>query len=219
MYKNIYLWLEFVGIFIVIPLLVWQRVIDTPLIMIPVILVCIPATIWLVKKHGFTRKLFWLGDRDAEYTHIITIINRFLLISIVLFFIVFLAYPLHLFDMPRNMTRTWLLLLLIYPVISVYPQELLYRVFFFHRYKGLLKNPQILFVLNAVLFGWMHIVFHNLLAVIFSIVAGLLFADTYRKTQSMRLTCLEHTLYGYLIFTLGYGEAFLSEPWLRMLSS
>lgn len=90
---------------------------------------------------------------------------------------------------------------------------------FFKRYDGLLQKPQNFIMLNALLFGWMHIVFHNVLAVVFSIFAGLLFADTYRKTQSLRLTCLEHTLYGYLIFTLGYSEAFLYEAWLRSFSS
>ena len=107
--------------------------------------------------------------------------------------------------------------MMLYPVFSVYPQELLYRGFFYMRY-GALAGPQTIFVLNALLFGWMHIVFHNLLAVVFSVIAGLLLADTYRKTRSLRLTCLEHTLYGWLIFTFGYGKAFLYELWFHTIN-
>lgn len=125
------LWIECIGIFVAIPLLLWLRVVNTPLIIIPVIIICVPATIWLVKKYGLTQMLFWLGDRDAEYKQLIIIINRFILLSIVLFAILFVWYPLHLFDLLRNKPMFWLMFLLVYPLFSVYPQELLYRVFFF----------------------------------------------------------------------------------------
>ena len=218
MNKTIFLWLECIGIFILIPVLLWLRVVSTPLIMIPVVMLCVPVIFWLGRKYGYTRTIFWQGDRNAERVQLVTIINRFLLISVVLFSIVFAAYPLHLFDLPRSNPIFWLILLALYPLFSVYPQELLYRSFFFRRYERLFSNQQHLVVLNALMFGWMHIVFHNGLAVVFSIVAGFLFADTFRKTQSLRLTCLEHSLYGWLIFTLGYAEAFLYEPWLRTLT-
>lgn len=218
MRKNFLLWIECAGIFILIPVLLWLRVVSTPLIMIPIIIICVPVIFWLGRKYGYTRAVFWQGDRDAERIQLVTIINRFLLISVVLFSIVFAAYPLHLFDLPRSNPIFWLMLLALYPFISAYPQELLYRSFFFRRYEGLFSNQQHLVVINAFLFGWMHIVLHNGMAVLFSIVAGFLFADTYRKTQSLRLTCLEHSLYGCLIFTLGYAEAFLYEPLFRALT-
>lgn len=219
MNKKWILLLECSGIFLLIPLLLWLRIVDTPLIMIPLILICIPVTLWLGKKYGFTSTVFWAGEWKAERCQLNTIINRFLIIAFVLYMIIFSVYPLHMFDLPRNATGLWLMLMVFYPIVSVYPQELLYRTFFFRRYESLFRQPQILLLSNAFLFGWMHIVFHNYLASIFSMIAGILFADTYRRTRSLRLTCLEHTLYGYLIFTLGYGEAFLYEPWFNKFLS
>ncbi len=37
---------------------------------------------------------------------------------------------------------------------------------------------------------------------------GWLFADTYRQSRSLWLVCLEHALYGDLIFTIGLGTFF-----------
>jgi len=213
-----FLWLECVTLFIVIPLLFWMRVVSTPLILIPVFILCVPATIWLGKKHGFTLTIFWYGDRAAEREQLRKIIIRFCLLAVLFFAILLAWYPDHLFDLPRNMTMFWLLLIVLYPLFSVYPQELLYRAFFFHRYRSLFKNKIYLLLLNALMFGWMHIVFHNMLAIIFTFIGAFLFADTYRKTRSLRLTCLEHALYGNLLFTLGYGEAFLYKPLLQLFS-
>lgn len=211
------LWLECIAVFVVIPVLIWSKVIFTPLIMLPVVIISLPAGVWLARKYGISRALFWSGDSRAECKHLKTIIGRFLLNGVLLFAVLLVWYPDHLFDLPSRMTGFWLTLIVIYPLLSVYPQEFLYRAFFFHRYRDLFQNPQYLVIWNAVLFGWMHIVLHNLLSVALSVVAGLLFADTYRKTRSLRLTCLEHSLYGILIFSLGYAEAFIYKPWLTGL--
>ena len=209
-----WLWLECLVIFVGIPVLLWLRLLITPLIMIPLFIVCIPAGIWLGRRYGFTRATFWQGDPAEERVQLRRIIKRFLFNALLLVGLLLLCYPQHLFDLPRNMTMLWLLIIVLYPLFSVYPQELLYRTFFLQRYQALFRDPRYLVLLNALLFGWMHIVFHNVLAVVFTLIGGLLFADTYRKTRSLRLTCLEHALYGNLLFTLGYGQAFLFTPLL-----
>lgn len=209
------LWSECIVIFIVLPLLLWLKVITTPLLMLPLFLICLPAAVWLGKKYGFSRAVFWSGEQQAEREQLVKIINRFVLNSVLLFVLLLLRSPQHLFDLPRNMPRLWLLLMVLYPLLSVYPQELLYRAFFFKRYGALFQKPLYLVLWNAVLFGWLHIVFDHVVSIVLSLIGGLLFADTYRRTHSLRLTWLEHTLYGNLIFTLGYAQAFLYEPWLR----
>lgn len=209
------LWFECIAIFTVIPILLWMRLISIPLILIPVFVFCLPAAIWLGRKYGFSRATFWCDDIKAERKQLRIIIKRFLFNSVLLLAVLLVWYPEHLFDLPRKMTLFWLLLIVLYPLFSVYPQELLFRAFFFHRYRSLFKKQQHLILMNAILFGWMHIVLHNVLAVFYTIIAGLLFADTYNKTKSLRLTCLEHALYGDLIFTLGYGQTFLFEPLLH----
>ncbi len=110
--------------------------------------------------------------------------------------------------------------IVLYPILSVYPQELMYRTFFFHRYGGLFSTssarPATLIVTNAVLFGWSHIIVHNRIAILLATVGGLLFAWTYQRSRSTALVALEHALYGDFIFVVGVGGMFVNG--VRLLS-
>lgn len=192
---------------------------NPPLILIPVFILVVPAALWLAGQKRAEPTGFWLGDRQAERRQLRVICRRFGINALLLLLIISVWFPQDMFNLPRNMTLFWLGLIVIYPVLSVYPQELLYRAFFFSRYRLLFANPLYLVLSNAVLFGWMHIVFHNMVAVVFSFVGGMLFAQTYHRTRSLRLVSLEHSMYGMLIFTLGYGESFLYKPWLQQLGA
>ena len=94
--------------------------------------------------------------------------------------------------------------MLLYPLMSVLVQELVYRTFFFHRYGVLFGNawwPAIL--LNGVLFGLGHIVIGTPLAVYGTMATGALFAWRYAMTRSFWAVFIEHTLWGALVFTVG----------------
>jgi membrane protease YdiL (CAAX protease family) len=109
--------------------------------------------------------------------------------------------------LPRHNPRLWLLICLLYPQLSVYPQEVIYGAFFFeHSAHGLpgMKAPWLL-ALNVALFGFAHIVFGNVWAPVLSAAGGLLFASTYLKSRSVMCAALEHALWGDLIFTIGLG--------------
>jgi hypothetical protein len=64
---------------------------------------------------------------------------------------------------------------------------------------------------SALVFAWLHMIFRNHLAVILTLVGGWFFAQTCARTHSLRLVCLEHSLYGNLIFTIGLGNYFLEN--------
>jgi hypothetical protein len=114
----------------------------------------------------------------------------------------FLRFPRYAFD-------TWIMVMILYPLISVTAQEIMYRVFFFHRYRALFAgDPQAGIVLNAVLFSFSHIVFQNVTTLIISFLGGLLFAWRYQSSRSYWALVLEHALYGNLIFTVGLGRYF-----------
>lgn len=119
-----------------------------------------------------------------------------------------LVYPEKLFSFPRENPLVWVLVMLLYPMLSVLPQEIIYRSFFFYRYRALFRNERELVVANAVLFAFCHIIFHNILAVAFTFAGGLLFARTYARTGSLALVTAEHALYGCFIFTIGLGRYF-----------
>jgi CAAX protease family protein len=110
---------------------------------------------------------------------------------------------------PRYAYGIWILVMILYPLISVTTQEIMYRVFFFHRYRALFAgDPQGGIVLNAVLFSFSHIVFQNITTLIISFLGGLLFAWRYQTSRSYWALVFEHALYGNLIFTVGLGRYF-----------
>lgn len=207
-----WLWVECTAVFLVVPALFGLKLITTPLILLPLLLVCLPAVIWLGMTRGFTEAVFWRGDANQERQYLGFILKRFLVTSLLLVLVAALTMPLHLFDFPRSMPLLWLLFVVGYPLVSVYPQEVLYRAFFFTRYTNIFKNEQSLIWANAFLFGWMHVAFANVAAVVLTLISGWFFATTYHKTRSLRLVWFEHALYGALVFTVGYGRLFVFEP-------
>ncbi len=112
----------------------------------------------------------------------------------------------NLFVVVLNKPKMWLLFVCIYSVISVYPQELLYRTFFFKRYESLVKNDRLFIIFNAIMFSIAHLLFKNVLVMVLTFLGGVLFAITYKKTKSTLLVSIEHAIYGSWLFTVGLGE-------------
>ena len=111
-------------------------------------------------------------------------------------------------EFPRRATGTWALVMVFYPLVSVYPQELLYRALFLHRYAVLFGRGRGAALASALAFGWVHVIFLSGFAVALSAVGGYLFARTYQRSASIPCASLEHALYGCLIFTIGLGRHF-----------
>jgi CAAX protease family protein len=81
----------------------------------------------------------------------------------------------------------WLGVVILYPIFSVYPQELLYQAFFFHRYKLLFGDRTGMIAASAMVFGFVPIIFGNWAAIGLTSIGGLLFGLTYRKSGSLVL--------------------------------
>ena len=116
--------------------------------------------------------------------------------------------PQLLFSLLRRSPHLWLLVFFLYPLLSVYPQELLYRAFFFHRYQSLFGSGWGMILASTLAFGFVHIIFRNWLAVGLCVLGGLLFSLTYYFSGSLLLTCLDHAIFGNFVFTIGLGEFF-----------
>ena len=100
------------------------------------------------------------------------------------------------------------MVMVLYPVFSVYPQSVLYRAFIFHRYQNLFGTGWGLVLASGSAFSFVHILFRNRLAVILTFPGGLLFAFRYFQTGSLLVSSLEHALYGCALFTVGLGANF-----------
>jgi hypothetical protein len=140
--------------------------------------------------------------RHGEIPHILL---RLLVVACVLSAALWLHRPEWVFRFPRLWPGRWLLVMLLYPLISVLPQGLLYRKLFERRYAGLFSSPRLSWFIGALVFAFAHLPFGNLWAIGFPFFGGLLFLRTYRRTGSLALSCLEHGLYGDLLFTVGWG--------------
>jgi uncharacterized protein len=121
---------------------------------------------------------------------------------------VYFLAPRLLFNFVRRAPVFWAIVMVLYPILSVYPQGIIYRAFFFERYRGLFPNSVVLIAMSAVAFSFAHIIFRNPIAVAFTLIGGLLFAWRYAGTGSLFTSSFEHALYGCWMFTIGLGEYF-----------
>lgn len=103
----------------------------------------------------------------------------------------------------------WLIVMVLYPILSVIPQEFMFRSFFFRRYRSLFFNEWLLIAVSAFSFGFVHIVFHNWMSPILAGIGGLFFSLSYRIHHSLKWAVVEHSFYGCMIFTAGIGFYFL----------
>lgn len=110
--------------------------------------------------------------------------------------------------LPKSNPGLWAVIMVLYPVLSAYPQGIVYRAFFFERYRPLFGPAWLLLLAGAAAFAWVHIVFRNPFAVALTFPAGLLFALRYLQTGSLFVSSFEHALYGCAIFTVGLGRWF-----------
>lgn len=102
----------------------------------------------------------------------------------------------------------WLAIVLLYPLTSAAAQELIFRVFIFHRYGALFSGNWTLILASAGSFALAHLQLGNVVAPALSLVGGVRFAYTYANTRSLPIVVLEHGLWGDWIFTIGLGAYF-----------
>jgi len=127
-----------------------------------------------------------------------------------------LAAAVYRFDRPAFLSfpRThfwfWLVVMLFYPLVGATLQEVLFRVFWFHRYERLFSDPRMLLLANAAGFAMFHLFYANPIAPTLSFLGGLLFAHRYRRTRSLLAVSWEHGLWGAFLFTIGLGQYFFS---------
>ena len=205
MKRTILLWAELLVIFVAVPVLMYERVL--PNWPIPFLLL---AVIWVLLvlrgDSSFDQQL--LVRRAGVGEGFRKLLLRDMPLLVLLSLAVWLAAPRLLFSLVKIAPGLWLLVTILYPVFSAYPQELIYRAYFFHRFKPLFGSGPGMIAASALLFGFVHIIFGNWISMALSAAGGALFGLTYRNSRSLLLACLEHALFGDFIFTIGIGRYF-----------
>ncbi len=196
---------ELLVLFAALPaVLAWAWV--RPPVIPPLLLAAAACFTLLWRDPAFDRRDLWRAE--AVPRALPAILLRFAAGGAILALATALLTPEALLALPRREPRLWIVVMIGYPLVSVFPQEVIFRAFFLHRYRELL-GPAAL-AASAFAFAWAHVLFRNWPAVLLTLPAGLLFAATYRRHRSLACAVLEHALWGDLVFTLGLGRFFYS---------
>lgn len=199
---------EFFFIFIGLPFFIYLDVVPIP--KIPTLLVLtLGCLIYLILSKSFQTKS--LLSIDLKDFNIWSMFGKFVLAFAGMAIVVWFLDPDNFFIFPRLRFSTWLFVMFLYPIFSALPQELVYRSFFFHRYKDLFSTKFTLIAASASTFGYLHIIYDNWIALGMTLAGGILFSLTYYRTKSLLIASLEHALYGCAVFTVGLGSYFF-EP-------
>jgi uncharacterized protein len=203
--SRIALWTELIVVFLLLPLLLYARVL--PNWPIPLLLVVAGYAFWILRQDGGFE-----SDRLVRFSSVWSGFGRVLfrdaLLMALIGVAVWLFAPHLLFSLVEHNPVLWAAILVLYPLFSVYPQEFLFRSFFFRRYEPLFGYGSAMIIASAAAFGFVHIVFGNWLAVALTAIGGTLFSLTYRKSGSLIPVCVEHALFGNFLFTIGLGQFF-----------
>jgi membrane protease YdiL (CAAX protease family) len=158
--------------------------------------------------YGYDVKKLWHGIGWSERGKKIAVL-RFLISTPLIIGLTYILVPERLFSFPVQRTILWLVVMILYPILSVIPQEVVFRSFFFERYKTLLPKPWVMITVSSLTFALAHVVFHNWVSPLLCLIGGLMFSHSYNAHRSLKWVILEHAAYGCMVFTAGIGVYFL----------
>jgi len=151
------------------------------------------------------RSMFRLGEWKLGWERRL---GRFIFTGIVMLVLIYFLRNDLLFSLVRNNVYMWIVVMIIYPVLSVTTQEVIFRAFYFQRYKKLFGDRSMMLFSSVLAFGFAHWFFGNWIAISLSTIGGYVFGKTYQETKSLFMCWLEHSAYGCLIFTVGLFDYF-----------
>ncbi|WP_422769130.1 CPBP family intramembrane glutamic endopeptidase [Plantactinospora sp. WMMC1484] len=172
----------------------------------PLLLLAGLAALYLRRRPGVDRRTWW--GWAALRTEWVPMLRLWAVAAGVAVVALAVLAPERLFGLPREAPLLWGAIVLLYPLFSVYPQEVIFRAFLMRRYAPVFGTGWWLVAASALAFGFVHLIFGNLLSVLLTLAGGWLFARRYRRSGSLLVASVEHALYGLLVFTVGLGDFF-----------
>lgn len=196
--------IELVIIFTFFPLLMKFNKIPLPRIIV-LLIVFIFILIISIKSGYIDKNSFRIPKLDRKYWLKMggIYLGTFLVLTGYVYFILQQA-P---FVIVRERPLLMLIIAIFYPLVSAFPQELIYRTFYFSRYKTVFSEKQLL-ITNMILFSWLHIIYNNVPAIILTLLSGLIFTCNYHRKGSLILVTIEHSILGIIVFLTGMGQYF-----------
>ncbi len=208
--RRVRLLFELGGIFLLAPLLIRYAIFDwripLPVVLQPLLLGFILYLLWDPTFRLRSELSSGFGLRELG-----SILLVFAAVGGAVALFVFLRLPEQFLNLPTQRPRLWAVVMIFYPLMSVIPQELIYRTFFFHRYGPLFGDARWMAIaVNGLLFGFAHIIFGSYVSIVLTALLGFVVAWRYERTRSFWGAWFEHSIYGCLIFSIGLGRYFFT---------
>ena len=201
------LWAEMLLIFVAFPAgLFFVRRQFSRLIIPTLLITSLVCLIILWRDGHFDRRRLGLNGADRQAW--LAVLKTFMPGAVLITLGMAVLRPELLLSFPRRDPFWWSVVMVAYPLLSVYPQEVLFRTFFFHRYRSILSTPTARILWSALVFGAAHLFFANWVAPTLTALGGYIFARTYDRSKSTVLAAVEHALWGDFLFTVGLGWYF-----------
>jgi len=203
------LWLEFLGFFLVAPVLV---------------AVFLPATAIFPVLFAFTAigLVLLVATPDFSWRELVrntdliewAVVGSWIGATLGTCYAVARINDIDVLSLPREQPELMLMIALLYPLLSALPQELVYRVLFFRRYAPILpaaQGPRLF--LNATLFSLAHLLYWSPLVAAMTFTAGLVFAWSYDSRENFPEALLMHAVSGIIVFSCrSYSAASTEAP-------
>lgn len=198
------LWLELIGLFVAAPVAV--AVVLGVVSPIGILLFLAIVALWLLwRTPDFRMADLLRGPVVREWR---LILGFTLFSAVAMAALAYLLIPGRFFEIFRYRPGLWLLIMLLYPVFSALPQEIIFRTLFFRRYGRLFPSRAAAIAVNAGAFGLAHLFFGNPVTLVMATAGGAVFAWAYLRHHSTLLAVVLHSIAGQLIFTTGLGIYF-----------
>lgn len=206
-WRQRYLAAEFVLVWFGVPaFLAWG-----PWRLPPIPVLWVAAAIGLVAllaSRSFDRRE--LVDVRPWRTELPGVLLRAIFVAAAIAGLALLLAPDRFLEFPRERPGLWLLVVCLYPLLSVAPQTVLYRSLLAFRYRELFGSGRVwpMAIAGGMAFGAAHLLFRNGIAPLLTLVGGVVLMRVYLRHRSAPLSALEHALYGLAVFTFGLGRWF-----------
>lgn len=209
--RNRRLLVEFLVLFIAAP--VFLAVALPPSAMLPILLlVTVVGMILLHRTPGFAWRNLLRGWKQIDWRFV----AGFAVLTVIASIAVLMAsIPDRWFVVFRMSPWAWLIIMLLYPIVSALPQEIVFRPLFFRRYSPILPSGRAALLLNAGVFSLAHLLYWHWAVSAMTFVGGLIFAWAYETRSSFALAVVLHAVAGNILFTIGTGYLFYTGTIVR----
>jgi len=153
------------------------------------------------KTYHFTRYSLGIADLKNSKTPFLEILPILIISSILLLIIMQLNRSLILLPAIQNSSLKLSLVysVLLYTLISVPIQEVIFRGFYISRLEVVTKRKWLIVFISSLVFSFVHIPFHSLFLVLSCFFLGIILASHYLKHRNLLSMILAHAWLGSLL--------------------